>query len=57
MRLVQAQVAGIRQVSHREARVTFFDPNAALMKLAGAGASPSMQVADALLRPYCRFWV
>ena len=55
MRMVQAQVAGIRQVSHREARVTFFDPNAVLLRL--GGKSPSMQAVEALLFQYTRFWV
>jgi len=55
MRMVQAQVAGIRQVSHREARVTFFDPNAVLLKL--GGKSPSMQAVEALINQYTRFWV
>jgi hypothetical protein len=55
MRMVQAQVAGIRQVSHREARVTFFDPNAVLLRL--GGKSPSMQAVEALLHQYTRFWV
>jgi hypothetical protein len=56
MRLVQAQVAGIRQVSHREARVTFFDPNAVLIRMAGA-KTPSTQAVDALLSNYIRFWM
>jgi len=55
LRMVQAQVAGIRQVSHREARVTFFDPNAVLLRL--GGKSPSMQAVESLLRQYTRFWV
>jgi hypothetical protein len=55
MRMVQAQVAGIRQVSHREARVTFFDPNAVLLRL--GGKSPSTQAVENLLRQYTRFWV
>jgi len=55
MRMIQAQVAGIRQVSHREARVTFFDPNAVLLRL--GGKSPSQQAVESLLRQYTRFWV
>jgi hypothetical protein len=55
MRLVQSQVAGIRSVSHREARVMFFDPNAVLMRMAGKTA-PSMQAVDRLLVPYRRLW-
>jgi hypothetical protein len=55
LRMVQAQVAGIRQVSHREARVTFFDPNAVLLRL--GGKSPSMQAVEALINQYTRLWV
>jgi len=55
MRMVQAQVAGIRQITHRGNRVMFFDPNAVLLKL--GGVSPSMQAVDSLLRQYTRFWV
>jgi hypothetical protein len=55
MRMIQAQVAGIRQVSHREARVTFFDPNSVLMRI--GGQSPSMKAVDDLLSHYTRFWV
>jgi hypothetical protein len=55
LRMVQAQVAGIRQVSHREARVTFFDPNAVLLRL--GGKSPSMQAVESLINQYTRFWV
>ena len=55
LRMVQAQVAGIRQVSHREARVTFFDPNAVLLRL--GGKSPSTQAVKDLLVQYTRFWV
>jgi len=52
----QAQVAGIRQISHKESRVSFFDPNALLMKTAGMG-SPALQSVNNLLTHYMRFWV
>jgi len=55
MRMIQAQVAGIRQITHRGNRVMFFDPNAVLLKL--GGVSPSMQAVESLLRQYTRFWV
>jgi hypothetical protein len=55
MRMFQAQVAGIRQITHRGNRVMFFDPNAVLLKL--GGVSPSQKAVDDLLRQYTRFWV
>jgi hypothetical protein len=48
--------AGVRSISHREARVMFFDPNAALKfmttPLTGAG-----QGVDSLLTAFRRYWV
>jgi len=55
IRMMQAQVAGIRMISHRGNRVMFFDPNAVLLKL--GTASPARQMIDPLLRQYIRFWV
>lgn len=52
----QSQTAGIRQLSHKEARVAFFDPNSVLLKTVGA-KSPGMQTAEALIRPYIRIEV
>jgi hypothetical protein len=51
-----ASVAGMRQISHKEARVAFYDPNALLMKSIGA-KSPAMQAAESLIRPYLRIEV
>ena len=51
-----AQVAGIRQLSHKEARVAFYDPNALLLKTIGA-KTPGFQLAELLIRPYVRFEV
>jgi hypothetical protein len=51
----QAQVAGIRQLSHKEARVTFFDPNALLMKT-GTMSQAQQQIAPLLVH-YTRFEV
>jgi hypothetical protein len=56
MRNQQAQVAGIRQITHKSSRIVFFDPNAVLVKTAGA-KSPGMQAAEALLKQYMRLWV
>jgi hypothetical protein len=56
MRNQQAQVAGIRQVTHKSSRIVFFDPNAVLVKTIGA-KSPGMQAAEALLKQYMRLWV
>lgn len=52
----QAAVAGMRQISHKESRVAFYDPNALLLKSIGA-KSPGMQAAEALIRPYIRIEV
>lgn len=52
----QASVAGMRQIRHKEAQVAFYDPNALLLKSVGA-KSPSMQAAEALIRPYIRIEV
>jgi len=49
-----AQVAGIRQIMHKHARVVFFDPNAVLIKTAGM-KSPALQAATNLLHKYMRF--
>lgn len=52
----QASVAGMRQLRHKESQVSFYDPNALLLKTAGA-KSPGMQAAESLLRPYLRLEV
>lgn len=52
----QAQVAGMRQLRHKESQVSFYDPNALLLKSTGA-KSPGLQAAEALLRPYLRLEV
>jgi hypothetical protein len=49
----QAQVAGIRQISHKDKRVTFFDPNELLLKQIGT-PSGTHAVMDALLYHYIR---
>jgi hypothetical protein len=51
-----ASVAGMRQISHKESRVAFYDPNALLMKSIGA-KSPAMQAVAGLIRPYMRIEV
>ena len=52
----QAQVAGIRQLRHKESNVAFYDPNALLLKTVGA-KSPGIQAAENLVRQYMRFEV
>lgn len=52
-----ASVAGMRQIKHKEAQVSFYDPNALLIKSAGMQSSPGMQEATALIRPYIRIEV
>ena len=54
VRMMQAQTAGIRQISHKEARVSFFDPNALLMRSVGM-KSPTLQAVDSILTHYMRF--
>lgn len=56
IRNVTSQVAGIRQISHKEARVSFFDPNALLVKTAGM-PSQAQSAVGALLSHYTRHWV
>jgi len=56
IRMQQAQTAGIRQISHKEARVSFFDPNALLIRAVGM-KSPTMQAVESLLTHYMRFEV
>jgi hypothetical protein len=56
IRMRQAETAGIRQVTHKDSRVVFFDPNAILIKTAGA-KSQAMQTIESLLKQYTRFWV
>jgi hypothetical protein len=51
----QAQVAGIRQLAHKEARVSFFDPNALLLKT--GVASQAQQQIHPLLMQYTRIEV
>lgn len=53
IRMMQAQTAGIRQVSHKEARVAFFDPNAILLK--SLGKSPTLTAIESILVHYMRF--
>lgn len=52
----QASVAGMRQIRHKEAQVSFYDPNALLLKAVGA-KSPGLQQAENLIRPYIRIEV
>jgi hypothetical protein len=52
MRLMQAQVAGIRQIAHKESRISFFDPNALLLKTLGAHLGGINPAVDALLKHY-----
>lgn len=52
----QAATAGMRSLSHKEARVMFFDPNAAMVKTGSPIATAANTIAP-MLRPYRRFWV
>lgn len=54
----QAQVAGMRQLRHKEAQVSFYDPNALAIKAMGAaGQTPGQQQAMALIQQYMRIEV
>jgi len=56
--LQQAAVSGIRQLSHKGARVMFFDVNATIAKLnTSGGKSPGRQLVDTFLRQYMRIWI
>jgi hypothetical protein len=46
---------GIRSISHKSARVQFYDPTK-LMAM-GVGGTASEKAAQSLLRPYIRYWV
>jgi len=53
-----AQVSGVRMLSHKSARVMFYDPNRAISRQAGTlGGSPAQQAARSLLSNYTRYWV
>jgi hypothetical protein len=54
MRLQQAQVAGIRSISHKESRIMFFDPNMLLAKILSAHTVGLNPAVDALLKRYIR---
>lgn len=52
----QAATAGMRSLSHKEARVMFFDPSASMVKTGSPIATAADTIAP-MLRPYRRFWV
>jgi hypothetical protein len=54
IRMLQAQTAGIRQISHKESRVAFFDPNLLLLRSIGM-KSPTLQAIESILTHYMRF--
>lgn len=54
IRMVQAQTAGIRQIRHKESQVSFFDPNALLLRAVGS-KSPTLQAVENILTHYMRF--
>jgi hypothetical protein len=54
IRMVQAQAAGVRQISHKGARVSFFDPNELLLRSVGA-KSPTLTAVESILTHYMRF--
>jgi hypothetical protein len=56
IRMLQMQTAGIRQISHKEARVSFFDPNALLIRSVSM-KSPTIQAIESILTHFMRFEV
>jgi hypothetical protein len=50
--MTQAKTAGIRVIRHKEAMVSFFDPNAILLRT--LGKSPTLQRVDSILSHYIR---
>ena len=53
--ILLGNLEGIRSLSHKSARVQFYDPTR--LAASGAGGSAAEKAAHALLRPYMRFWV
>jgi hypothetical protein len=53
----QAEVAGIRQISHKDSRVSFFDPNELLLRGAVGGMTQAQQQISNLLYHYIRIEV
>jgi pyridoxine 5'-phosphate synthase PdxJ len=51
-----ASVAGMRSLAHKESRVNFFDPNAAIAKLGASGSAVPEPVKN-LLMHYIRIQV
>jgi len=54
IRSMQAQTAGIRSISHRDARVMFFDPNTIIAKTMGVAGQGMDSTVAALLTHYTR---
>lgn len=53
-----ASVSGIRSISHKDARVMFFDANRVTSSQQAAQTmTPAMKTVEALLYHYMRFWV
>jgi len=53
--ILLSNLEGIRSLSHKSARVQFYDPTK-LMAM-GVGASASEKAASSLLRPFMRYWI
>jgi hypothetical protein len=54
----QQATSGVRSISHKDARVMFFDPNQALRATSGGTAlTATGQSVESLLYHYTRFWV
>jgi hypothetical protein len=49
-------VSGVRSISHKDARVMFFDPNQALKSMNTPLASAGQSI-QSLLQAYRRYWI
>jgi hypothetical protein len=54
IRMIQALTAGMRQIRHKEAAVSFFDPNLLLLRSLSM-KSPTLAAIDSILTHYMRF--
>jgi hypothetical protein len=53
----QQAVAGIRQLTHKQSRIMFFDVNAAIAKQSGGTKTTSRTIVESLCRQYMRIWI
>lgn len=49
--------SSIRQISHKDSRITYFDPNSKSDSSSSGGGSPARRAVGDLLKHFTRFWV